>query len=85
MFLCSADSDPPETAPLQVPGEAALWFEHPTRVELSYGDRNRQYKKENLYTLPDGTFPSKGWSPPSREFGFQKTQAQHNKRNRQGR
>jgi hypothetical protein len=38
-----------------------LWFEHPTRVELSYGDRNRQYKKENLYTLPDGTFPSKGW------------------------
>jgi nitrate reductase (NAD(P)H) len=44
-----------------VPGEAALWFEHPTRVELSYGDGNRQYNKDKLYVLPDGTFPSKGW------------------------
>ena len=42
----------------QVPGEAALWFEHPTRVEKNI---RTAWRKEDLYVLPDGCLPSRGW------------------------
>ena len=35
----------------QVPGEAALWFEHPTRVEKNI---RTAWRKENLYVLLGG-------------------------------
>jgi hypothetical protein len=38
--------------------EAALWFEHPTRVEK---DLVTAWRKEDLYVLPSGELPSRGW------------------------
>jgi nitrate reductase (NAD(P)H) len=38
--------------------EAALWFEHPTRVEK---DLETAWRKEDLYVLPSGKLPSRGW------------------------
>jgi len=42
----------------QVPGEEALWFEHPTRVEKNI---RTAWRKEDLYVLPNGNLPSRGW------------------------
>jgi len=41
-----------------VPGENAIWFEHPTRVEPNL---KHAWDKERLHLLPEGQLPSPGW------------------------
>jgi len=47
-----------------VPGEEALWFEHPTRVEKA---QDWAYQKDKLYVLEDGKLPSSGWMTEMKE------------------
>lgn len=41
-----------------IENEAALWFDHPTRVEK---DLETAWRKEDLCVLPSGKLPSRGW------------------------
>jgi len=48
-----------------VPGEKAIWFEHPTRVEPNL---KHAWDLERLHVLPDGTLPSPGWMQRQQEL-----------------
>jgi len=41
-----------------VPGQSAVWFEHPTRVEPNL---KHAWDKDRLYLTADGQLPSPGW------------------------
>merc|ERR1711870_227937 len=48
-----------------VPGEKAIWFEHPTRVDPNL---KQAWDMERLHLLPDGTLPSPGWMQRQQEL-----------------